>query len=154
MKLPEIVNCKKVHFFIDLERQMKLYMKGVTSRLVGFVFCRIILCVSATVLIALILENCSFLRGSVTKWLIMLFFAAAVCMFISLTIIEHVRIITEQSVKKFSDEAAVACAKTSENLRIMAEVLNKNAYLMDEFVCMINKRDVEGNDVSEKTQKN
>ena len=122
-------------------------MKSITSKLIVFVFCRLFLCATAIVLIALILERGSILNGGMSKWLILLVFASVVCMLISLTVIQQVRKITEQSVKKFRNEAAAACAKTSENLRLIAEVLDKNAFLMDEFVCMINDQDVEGNDV-------
>ena len=124
-------------------------MKSMTSKLIGFVFCRLFLCAAAIVIIALVLERGAILDDGMIKWVLLLIFAFAVCMFVSLTVIHQVRKITEQSVKKFSDDAVSACAQTSENLRLIAALLDKNALLMDEFVYTLNQRDVESNDVSE-----
>ena len=123
-------------------------MKSMTSRLILFVFFRLFLCATATVLIAVVLERGSIFVAGVAKWLFIFAFAFAVCLYISLSVIQLVRETTKQSVKKFSDEVVAACAKTSENLLLIPEVLDKNAFLMDKFVFMINERDVGSNDVS------
>ena len=124
-------------------------MKSVTSRLIGFVFCRLFLCATAIVLIAIALERSSIFTSSMGKWLFLIAFAFAVCMFVTLTVIQQVRKITEQTVKKFSEDAFETFAKTSENLEFIAKVLRKNAFLMNEFVDMISDQDDKSNDASE-----
>ena len=124
-------------------------MKSVTSRLIGFVFCRLFLCAIAIVLIALALERGSIFYGVMGKWLFLFGFAFAVCMLVTFTVVQQVRKITEQTVKKFSDDAFETFAKTSANLEFMADVLRKNASLMNTFVHMITDQDDENNDASE-----
>ena len=120
--------------------------------MIGYIFCRLFLSAIAIGLMAIALERSSYLSGSMISWLFLMTFAVIICTYVTLIVILRFRKLSEQSeqsARKLNEETISAFAKTSDNLRLIAEVLNKNASLMERLACMMNESNIEKNDVPE-----
>ena len=90
------------------------------KKVTGFIFSRLILCSVTMILLTYLLEHGNFISSTSIKAIILVFFAAALCLYAAVNITQYIRRLVDQSVNKLA-EISVVLKETAANLRNVAE---------------------------------
>ena len=124
-------------FTVGSVRDEEMKKSSITSAVARFVFVRLFICALTVGLFAYVLEHTGLPASA--KMAAFLVFTAAMCFYTSVTVFRRINLVIEQSAIKL-EETSATLMKTAASLRGVADAVKKNAVLLDEFVCLVDKQ--------------